>query len=180
MVNWFSADYHLGHKNIIKYCHRPFKNIYEMNHTILNNLDKTTNPGDTLFYLGDLTFEQELAEIFFQKFDYLNIHYIIGNHDTSEVIKKKKKNCVSVSQLKDIIINEQAITLCHYAMRVWNKSHYNAWQFYAHSHGRLEPQGKQYDVGVDNNQYLPRSFEEIQQIMKEYPDNFNYSPPEET
>ena len=32
---------------------------------------------------------------------------------------------------------EQDIVLCHYAMRVWQKSHYGAWMLYGHSHGTL-------------------------------------------
>lgn len=178
-MNWFTADFHLGHKNIIKYCNRPFKTVYEMDDYILDLLEKMTNPNDVLYFLGDLTFKKELAELFFKRFDYLEIHFIIGNHDSTNVIKEARNYCASISQIKDIKIESQPITLCHYAMRVWNKSHFNSWQLYAHSHGRLEPNGKQYDVGVDNNQYIPRSFGEIKEIMKTRPDNVNYIYPKE-
>ena len=175
---WFTADYHLGHRNIIKYCNRPFETAEEMNEYILFLLDKMTNPGDTLYYLGDLTFKEGLAKLFFDQFEDLEIHYLIGNHDNTKVIKVAREHCASVSQIKDVSIEGQSITLCHYAMRVWNKSHFNAWQLYGHSHGTLAPAGKQYDVGVDNNQFLPRSFGELKSIMDELPDNPNYIPPE--
>jgi calcineurin-like phosphoesterase family protein len=58
-------------------------------------------------------------------------------------------------------------------MRVWPRSHYNSWQLYGHSHGRLEPVGKQWDVGVDNNNFYPVSFDQLVEIMKNRPDNFN-------
>jgi len=59
-------------------------------------------------------------------------------------------------------------------MRVWNKSHYNTWQLYGHSHGKLAPVGKQYDVGIDNNDFAPISIEDLAKIMKRKPNNFNY------
>jgi hypothetical protein len=31
----------------------------------------------------------------------------------------------------------QPIVLCHYAMRVWNRSHHGAWHLYGHSRGNL-------------------------------------------
>jgi calcineurin-like phosphoesterase family protein len=149
-----------------------------MDEVILNNLEKRVKPHDTLYLLGDLTFKVNKALEFFERFSAINIHYIIGNHDSKKVIELAKKNCVSVTNLKDIKVQEQSITLCHYAMRVWNKSHFNAWQLYGHSHATLDPIGKQYDVGVDNNNFFPVSYDTISKIMKKKPNNFNYIPPE--
>lgn len=74
----------------------------------------------------------------------------------------------------DMEINGHAITLCHYAMRVWNKSHFNAWQLYGHSHGTLPSAGKQHDVGIDANEFFPVSMENIECMMSDKPDNFDY------
>ena len=166
----------MSHDNIIKYCDRPFVNSDEMDATIINNLSKTVTSGDILHFLGDLTFNKDKAKNFFEKFDDIEIHYIIGNHDKSNVIKIAEHYCASVSRLKDIIIEGQPITLCHYAMRVWNKSHFNSWQFFGHSHGALSSVGRQHDVGVDNNNFYPISFEFLKKIMAEKPNNFNYIP----
>jgi len=132
-----------------------------------------------LYFLGDLTFKEGIAQDFFEKFKNIEIHFIIGNHDSTKVIKVAKDYCATISQIKDIKIDNQPITLCHYGMRVWNKSHFNAWQLYGHSHTRLQPIGKQYDVGVDNHEFYPFSFGELFAIMEKRPNNFNYIPPEE-
>lgn len=61
----------------------------------------------------------------------------------------------------------QPIVLCHYAMRVWDASHHGAWHLYGHSHGSLpdDRHALSWDVGVDNNNLLPLSVDEIAKIM---------------
>lgn len=174
---FFTADYHLSHKNIIHYCNRPFKDIEDMNRTILQNLEERIRPKDILYFLGDLTFKEKLAREFFKKLSDIEveIHFIVGNHDSKGVIKIAREYCASVGHLKNVKIEGQSITLCHYAMLTWNKSHFNAWNLFGHSHGGLSSTrlGKQYDVGVDNNGFYPVSFDQLIGIMKERPNNFN-------
>jgi calcineurin-like phosphoesterase family protein len=50
----------------------------------------------------------------------------------------------------------------------------NSWQLYGHSHGKLPPIGKQWDIGVDNNNFYPVSFNKICEIMVARPDNPNF------
>ncbi|MHA1149239.1 MAG: metallophosphoesterase family protein [Promethearchaeota archaeon] len=175
---WFTADFHLSHANTIKHCHRPFKDVEIMDKTILDNLRASVKPNDVLYFLGDLTFREEIALQFFELFKDIEIHYITSNHDYKRVIKIAKEHCSSVSEIKDIKIEGQSITLCHYAMRVWNKSHFNAWLLYGYSHGTLTPIGKKHDVGVDSNNLSPLSFEKLKQIMDQKDSNANFIPPE--
>ncbi|MFA5196289.1 MAG: hypothetical protein WC401_10880 [Bacteroidales bacterium] len=65
------------------------------------------------------------------------------------------------------------ISMDHYCQRVWAKSHYNSWHIFGHSHGKLDPIGKSWDVGVDNNNYYPISFDQLTKIMAGRPDNPN-------
>jgi len=177
---FFTADFHLSHRNIIEYCSRPFKNIKDMDRAILQNLEESLRPKDVLYFLGDLTFKEKIAHEFFKKFSDIEveIHFIVGNHDSKSVIKIAQEYCAFVGYLKNIKIEGQHITLCHYAMLLWDKSHFNSWQLFGHSHGRLSLTGlgKQYDVGVDNNGFYPVSFDRLLGIMKERPNNFNYIP----
>ena len=50
---WFTADFHLGHKNIIHYCNRPFETTEEMNQAILERLNACAKANDILYFLGD-------------------------------------------------------------------------------------------------------------------------------
>jgi len=165
---YFTADTHFNHKNIIKYCNRPFETLEEMNNKIIDNWNILIQPRDTVYHLGDFGFgnlENILNRLQGQKI------LITGSHDTK--IHQYKKYFSNQTPLLEIKANGQTITLCHYAMRVWPKSHYNSWHLFGHSHSELEPQGKSYDVGVDNNDFKPISLEQITKIMNNRPDNFN-------
>lgn len=79
---YFISDTHFNHKNIIKYCNRPFKDIGEMNKTLIENWNNIVTDFDTVFHLGDvaLTKEKEMKELIPK----LNGKKILlkGNHDT--------------------------------------------------------------------------------------------------
>lgn len=77
-----------------------------------------------------------------------------------------------IRDMAEINVNGQHIVLCHYAMRVWNKSHRGSWHLYGHSHNSLETEvwGRSMDVGVDSakvilGDYRPFSFDEISRIL---------------
>ena len=50
------GDTHFDHANIIRYCNRPFRNVQEMNETIVRNWNETVKDRDTVYFLGDWTF----------------------------------------------------------------------------------------------------------------------------
>lgn len=166
-MDWFSADFHLGHANIIKYCKRPFNNILNMDAAILHNLFSSIKKGDTLYFLGDLSFNRQAISNFLnaclsQK---IKLIFIKGNHDKL-IIQGSHQALNHVQNLKSISIDRQPIILCHYALRVWDRSHYGSWNLHGHSHGTLDPKGLQYDVGVDNNNFMPVSFLQLKKIIE--------------
>ena len=167
---FFTADSHLGHTNILRYCHRPFKSIEEMDETIVSNWNACVNDSDLVYHLGDFAFREPGA---YRKRMKGKIVLIRGNHDY-RTLKGKYELFESVHDLLYIKQNGVSIVLCHYAMRVWHKSHFNSWQLYGHSHATLEDYGKSYDVGVDNNGFTPVSFSQLHKIMESKLDNVNW------
>jgi calcineurin-like phosphoesterase family protein len=78
---YMTSDWHLGHKNIIKYCDRPFQNITEMNTTILDNYFEIITDEDIVFFVGDLFFGSKgVCKNIFRNLPGQK-HLIIGNHD---------------------------------------------------------------------------------------------------
>ena len=53
MTIWFTADLHLGHRNIIEYAGRPFGGVEEMNRTLIARWNEVVAGGDTVWVLGD-------------------------------------------------------------------------------------------------------------------------------
>jgi uncharacterized protein len=71
---------------------------------------------------------------------------------------------------KDLrVLGSYPVVICHYAMRVWNRSHHGAWHRYGHSHGNLPdtPTSLSMDVGVDTHDFRRWRFDEINLLMTE-------------
>lgn len=169
---WFTSDTHWNHAKSIQFGNRPFKDVEEMNEGLIKNWNDCVDPRDTIYHLGDFGFGriEDLKKIRYRLRG--KIHLILGNHDYKNNLDRVSWFS-SISVLKEININKQHITLCHYSMRVWNRSHYNSQMLFGHSHGKLQGCGKSFDIGVDCCGYKPISFEEVQEKMKTLPDNFN-------
>ena len=159
---WFTADFHFGHKNIIRYCNRPFQSVEEMDQTILERLNASVKANDTLYFLGDFCIGSKAQVLEHRRqIRCKRIFALPGNHD-KEARKLAEEFCW-LNNLAEISIHGQPIVLCHYAMRVWNRSHHGTWHLYGHSHGNL-PEAQtslSMDVGVDTHDFRPWNFDEI-------------------
>lgn len=163
MTVWFTSDTHFNHKNIIRYSERPFRDIDDMRESLIRNWNSKVQQNDTIYHLGDFAMGSDAQSIL----DRLSgtKHLIIGNHEKQSV---KLKGWASVDHYKELRFDKQHIVLCHYAMRVWNRSHHGSWMLYGHSHGSLpdDPNARSIDVGVDCHDYAPISKADVERIMR--------------
>ena len=157
---------------------RPFSTIEDMNETIINNFYQVVQPGDQVYFLGDFGWDKQAVLDFLKKKPRnIHFHFISGNHDKKLFKEYVLKPYVDSFQwIKDVKINEQKITLCHYMMASWNCSHYNAWHLFGHHH--VQPQadraiGKVMDVCVDLHNFFPISFDQIKEHMDKRPNNWD-------
>lgn len=51
---WFTSDLHFGHKNIIKYCNRPFIDTFAMDNWLISSWNEVVQDNDIVFILGDI------------------------------------------------------------------------------------------------------------------------------
>ena len=160
---FFTADQHYGHQNIIRFCDRPFSTVEEMDAELVKRHNEVVGEDDTVIHAGDFAFRNARSvQTYIDELCGRHI-FVRGSHD--------RWMDETVRDILELKIEDQFLVVCHYALRTWPRSHFNSWQLHGHSHGQLEPVGKQWDVGVDNNDYYPVSFERIREIMAGRPDN---------
>lgn len=167
---WFTADLHYYHRNIIKYCNRPFESVEDMNHTLIKRWNSLIKDDDDVFVLGDMVFGgyDKWVEILSQLKG--KIHLIVGNHDPEKVINRllEEKYLESVSQMELIDVGEQKIFVCHYPMISWPHKEQGVWDLHGHVHLLKNTEDfsiLHYDVGVDHNTWFPISYTKLKEIM---------------
>jgi calcineurin-like phosphoesterase family protein len=159
MRYYFTSDEHYGHENIIGYCNRPFKNAEEMDDGIIRRHNSVVGEKDVVFHAGDFTLRNKTeAENYIRRLTGKKHIFIKGSHDYWNK---------ELPQILEEKIDGKHFVICHYAMRVWPRSHYGSFQFYGHSHGKLQPLLNQYDIGVDNNNFYPIALEDIMRKIGE-------------
>ena len=175
---FFSSDFHFSHYNLMKALNRPFGSIEEMNDKIISNFFSFVSKGDMVYFLGDLSWDVRVAEDFFKRLweKSINFYFIHGNHDKDIRNELLNKYCRWNGWIKDISIDNQKISLCHYMMLSWNCSHHGAWHLHGHHHDAEQSKkavGKVLNVCTDLHGFRPVSFEDVREYMKNRPDNWD-------
>jgi len=182
MKYWFTADYHLGHANIIKYCNRPFRNINEMNRAIIRNHNERVKPEDIVFHLGDFCFKNSSeqrgegqripAKEWERKLNGKIIH-IKGNHDKNNSTKTIIQNMVIHYSNMDIFCVHNPIDYNPKYKINFTAHVHNNWEIkeegdiiYTSETECIILESNLINVGVDVNKFMPRTFEELIKKLK--------------
>lgn len=156
---WFTSDLHFGHKNIIKYCNRPYFDIKEMDDSLILRWNSCVGENDTVYVLGDVSMRpwRRTVEILEQLNGFK--HLIVGNHDEGLLNKPAfRDQFISIDDMRTVKHDGHRFFLCHYPMISWNGKHKGVIHLHGHTHGTLQrsyrdPQ--RFDVGVDANDLYP-------------------------
>lgn len=177
---YITADEHYGHRNIIDYCKRPFTDVDHMREELIarHNHKVPDSTGVLTIHVGDMFWNSMDPK---ECYDILQrLHgrhaFIFGNHD--EVIEKSQwlrsqfdwvvgKN--KASGIEIVNFDGMKIVLCHYAMRVWERSHKGSGMVFGHSHDELPVVGRSFDIGVDGHDFFPWSVEEVHRKLESMP-----------
>lgn len=162
-MDWFTADTHFGHANIIRSCGRPFPDAPAMDEALLDAINSAVGPDDTLYHLGDFAWRR--TEEYRARVRCRNVVLVLGNHDPQGRDGQPKDRLLAafsgVYVALRIRAGGRACWLSHCAMRVWPGSHHGSWNLHGHSHGKLPAWTAAMDVGVDCNGYRPISMPEV-------------------
>ena len=167
MATYFTSDTHFGHEALIRHCFRDFSNIQVMDADMIRQWNARVGRNDTVWHLGDFTLlDADYADFILRQLNG-NIHLIWGNHDRNSV--RRLDRWVSSDYAREISLDGYRITLCHYAMRVWNQCGRGALMLHGHSHGNLPANSQSLDVGVDAWGFQPVTLQEILTRLQEQP-----------
>ena len=189
---FFTSDWHIGHKNVLDFSKRPFRDLDHMHQVLINNYNAMINDSSICYFLGDfgLSGSEVMTKVIRQLKGTKVL--ILGNHD-------KKSNAMYNIGF-DVVLNSATIyvagerlTISHCPLREvfredttgmnnsdgtenWHGENRhiqysvkNEGQFHLHGHCHAPNSGKskvkenkQWDVGVDGNDYRPVSISQIE------------------
>ena len=188
MSNFYVADTHFGHENIIRLCNRPFKNAEEMDEVLIQNWNSVVTDADTVYILGDLAFSkgEKKPSDYLRELKGRKI-MILGNHDYD--ISKNIRRYIDNRYLdsihdyfelfEDIGSDRRKVVLSHYPMVEWNGYFRNSIHLYGHIHNNVENNAYKimrnidnaYNVGVDIINYMPQRLEDVIKLNKNFIEN---------
>lgn len=114
--------------------------------------------GDEVWHLGDFARRVGDVEALLARLNGTK-HLIRGNNDPDGTAQAL--GWASVADYREMEMDGIQLVLCHYPFRSWNRQHKGALNLHGHSHGRLKPMPRQFDVGVDVHGFAPVTLEQI-------------------
>ncbi|MCX4357540.1 MAG: metallophosphoesterase family protein [Oscillospiraceae bacterium] len=168
---YYTADFHLGHANIIKYGNRPFSDVEEMDNALIANRRAVVKPNDDIYVLGDLMFKCNDPEAYLKQLTG-KIHLIKGNHDTFLKSELLERYFESIDDMTTVADDGRRVFLCHYPLAEWPSYYRNVIHLFGHIHNNsneasiiMEMLPNNYNVGVDCIGFTPLT---LTQIIKFY------------
>lgn len=136
--NFYIADLHFGHSNIIRYDNRPFKSIKENDETLIANWNRVVTKDDTVYILGDYSWNTHPeTDVKLLKALNGNKVLIMGNHD--KIRSDAERACfVKVKDYMEINDNGTKVVLSHYPILFWNGQFRDSVHLYGHVHNSAQ------------------------------------------
>lgn len=178
---WFTSDTHAYHENIIKYCSRPFENSLVMNKKLIQNWNELVRIDDDIIVAGDFIHSGnlELVQDFISKLNG-KIWLVYGNHCYQNKFERPAIQLMFAGrcydsmdfQVEDSELEDgfMKFHINHYPCEFWTRG---AVHLHGHVHSGPKSTGHEickfnplrYDIGVDNNNFKPISYEDIKVII---------------
>lgn len=155
------SDTHFNHANILKFTgedgktFRNFRDVHEMNETMIENWNKVVTPQDKVYHLGDVFFGNEKeAEVILSRLNGKK-RLIVGNHDhlKSPVLHKYFQKIYMWR-----IFKEYGLLLTHVPVHE-GSIRGGGINVHGHIHQNTSPKGPYKCVCVEHTNYTPVNIE---------------------
>lgn len=186
---FFTSDCHFGHKNVLNFCHRPYKDVKDMEKALIANWNAKVTNTDIVFVQGDFMWFDSAHEFnrIVKKLNGMTIYFISGNHDNFGVSGRLVSECPEnkhrvhfIGDIARVFIkfgrgdvripalgkDQVELTLSHYPLTTWVHREQGVPNLFGHIHS-----GPYVDHEVDTDILLYRG-----QHWDVGVDNNNYAP----
>lgn len=195
MADFYTADLHFGHANIIRYCDRPYPSVGTMDADLVVRWNSVVSEADRVWVLGDVamgSIEESLVKV-----GQLNGHklLVLGNHDRP-FYRDSRRFLEWEPRYRDAGFAEmfwgtvdhtvtdetrsQDVQLCHFPFYGDSKDQDRfpdlrpvddgQWLLHGHVHETWRQQGRQINVGVDAWGGAPVSAATLLDLMADGPE----------
>ncbi len=158
MAVYFTSDTHFGDHRTLNIHKRAFASVAEMDALLIARWNEAVGEGDEVWHLGDFARSGTAAEGLLARLNGRK-HLVAGNNDPPQT--RAASGWASVHDYTELELEGRRLVLCHYPFRTWNGQHRGAINLHGHSHGKLKPLPRQYDVGVDVWEWRPVTLPQI-------------------
>ncbi len=156
---FFTSDTHFGDPRVLRLDRRPFVSMAEHDAALIALWNDTVAATDDVWHLGDVGTPRDTPPNTLLERLHGRKHLIIGNNDAEPVTGAS--GWTSVQHYAELTLDGHKLVLCHYPFRTWNQIGKKSINLHGHSHGRLTPMLRQYDVGVDARALRPVTLQAI-------------------
>lgn len=163
---WIISDTHFYHRNIIRYCNRPFTSVEQMNQVLIENWNSLVKSSDVVFMLGDFALgnKEQIIELGKQLKGQKVL--IMGNHDGGSYQTYWDAGFEMISRYP-IIIHEHYI-LSHDPQPLVDNGKYANIYGHIHDHdASLHPSPRAFCACVERTNYKPVLFNDIKNLLEE-------------
>ena len=159
---FIAADLHLDHKNIIRYCHRPFRSVQQMNSRLVSNWNRIVRKNDVVYFLGDLAMKRpgKGTDYWYRRLNG-RIKFIQGNHDRSRRIKMYRTKKLTYQGETFLLIHDPA-----HIPKSWK-----GWVIHGHKHNNrgaklVNKERKWINASIELTNYRPINIATLRQKMR--------------
>jgi calcineurin-like phosphoesterase family protein len=183
MTTWFTADWHLGHANIIRYCARPFANTYEMQREIEARHNALVSPDDDVWHLGDVAMNEKYIIGALTRMNG-RFRLVAGNHDKvhphhkhHESARRRYINMGFAEVYPTTYELMRGVLLCHFPSAGDSREHERFEQYRpkpteydlllcGHVHEKWRTKDRMVNVGVDQWAFSPVRLYDVLSLTK--------------
>lgn len=168
-MNYYIADLHFGHENVLRYDSRPFTSVDEMDEMLIAYWNMRVREEDHVYILGDFCYKSKHMPEHYLKRLNGHKHLIWGNHDgTIRNRLEAQEYFESMDTILRISDEGRGVVMCHYPMADWEGRYHGSIHLYGHIHNSdmecmklMKSRGHAYNAAACINNYMPCRLEEM-------------------